>query len=340
MFRAANVSDRKKKKKEDAARRRRRAALRAAAAHVSDRGKNEKEEAAARHPVAAAVQLCAPLQQHVSDRKKERKKKHAAAVQLYAPQQQHVNGLPVQMMVPAGHQAKPVPAAYQAFAVLDAAALIDVQDLSGSPRFVSLLGSVTDLHMSLFFREVVISAHVIVLPCGGLLFREVLLFCMVKGHGTTFFLPFFSYLPYLASPSMSDQRTGYEPSPFLYSMATQESPIFTPWIPSTPLFFTPQQIKRLSLLSLDEASGASIVVQPGESWPGSVHHPIARFLRRPSLNKSGDRLLHSQAIQTKGQPPSTSITASRFTLIDFSSGNSKSISRLESFRSGKMILWS
>ncbi|CAO2176517.1 unnamed protein product [Urochloa humidicola] len=50
------------------------------------------------HAAAAAVQLCAPLQ-HVSDQ---------------------VNGLPVQMMVPASHQAKPVPAAYQAFAVLDA----------------------------------------------------------------------------------------------------------------------------------------------------------------------------------------------------------------------------
>ncbi|CAO2037768.1 unnamed protein product [Urochloa humidicola] len=100
-------------------------------------------------------------------------------------------------------------------------------------------------------------------------------------------------------------------SPLLYSMANQKSPIFTPWIPSTPLFFTPWQIKRLSLLSLDEASSASIVVQPVESWPGSVHHPTL-------------------TVQTRAPPPSTSRIASRFTIIDFCSGNRKSISLLQS----------
>ncbi|CAN6326653.1 unnamed protein product [Urochloa humidicola] len=53
----------------------------------------------------------------------------AAAVQLVAPLPQHIDGLqPVHMMMPGGHQAQPVPAAYQAFAMPDAAALIDVQD--------------------------------------------------------------------------------------------------------------------------------------------------------------------------------------------------------------------
>ncbi|CAN6217931.1 unnamed protein product [Urochloa humidicola] len=108
--------------------------------------------------------------------------------------------------------------------------------------------------------------------------------------------------------------------PHLYSLGPLDSLLFTPW-----------QLKRLSLLSLDEASGASIVVRPRESWPGSVHHPIVRFSRRPSLHRPGDCLLRNQAIQTRGHPPSTSRTASRFTLIDFPSGNSKSISLLESF---------
>ncbi|CAL4909032.1 unnamed protein product [Urochloa decumbens] len=49
----------------------------------------------------------------------------AAAVQLCAPLQPHLDALPpVQMMVPGGHQAQPVPAAYQAFAMPDAAPLI------------------------------------------------------------------------------------------------------------------------------------------------------------------------------------------------------------------------
>ncbi|CAL4903003.1 unnamed protein product [Urochloa decumbens] len=53
----------------------------------------------------------------------------AAAVQLCAPLQPHLDALPpVQMMVPGGHQAQPVPAACQAFAMPDAATLIDVQD--------------------------------------------------------------------------------------------------------------------------------------------------------------------------------------------------------------------
>ncbi|OEL31655.1 hypothetical protein BAE44_0007332 [Dichanthelium oligosanthes] len=56
---------------------------------------------------AAAVQLCAPLQQHPHH---------------------HLEGLPAQMMVPGGHQGQAVPAAYQAFAMPDTATLIDVQD--------------------------------------------------------------------------------------------------------------------------------------------------------------------------------------------------------------------
>ncbi|XP_062230719.1 uncharacterized protein LOC133928414 [Phragmites australis] len=59
---------------------------------------------------ASARQLCAPLQH----------------------QQQHLEGLPfqglpVQIMV-TGHQGRPLPAAYQAFAVPDKATLVDVQD--------------------------------------------------------------------------------------------------------------------------------------------------------------------------------------------------------------------
>ncbi|KAF8725837.1 hypothetical protein HU200_020398 [Digitaria exilis] len=55
----------------------------------------------------AAVQLCAPLQQHP---------------------QHPLEVMPAQVMVPGGHLAQPVPAAYQAFTMPDAATLIDVQD--------------------------------------------------------------------------------------------------------------------------------------------------------------------------------------------------------------------
>ncbi|CAN6224457.1 unnamed protein product, partial [Urochloa humidicola] len=59
-----------------------------------------------------------------------------SAVQLCAPLQQCVDGLHVQMMVSAGHLAHPVPAAYQAFAMLEAAALIDVQDEASGASIV------------------------------------------------------------------------------------------------------------------------------------------------------------------------------------------------------------
>jgi hypothetical protein len=58
-----------------------------------------------KRPQDAAAQLCAPLQHP----------------------QHHLEGLPVQMMVPGGHQGQALPAAYQAFAMPDAATLIDVQ---------------------------------------------------------------------------------------------------------------------------------------------------------------------------------------------------------------------
>jgi hypothetical protein len=69
---------------------------------LSFQGKRPQDAAA-----VAAVPLCAPLQQQ-----------HP---------QHHLEGLPVQMMMPGGHQIQAVPAAYQAFTMPDTATLIDVQ---------------------------------------------------------------------------------------------------------------------------------------------------------------------------------------------------------------------
>jgi len=59
-----------------------------------------------KRPQDAAAQLCAPLQQQ---------------------HHHHLEGLPVQVVVPGAHQVQALPAAYQAFAMPDAATLIDVQ---------------------------------------------------------------------------------------------------------------------------------------------------------------------------------------------------------------------
>ncbi|KAJ1261565.1 hypothetical protein BS78_09G039700 [Paspalum vaginatum] len=58
------------------------------------------------------------------------KRPQDAAVPLCAPMQQYLEGVPAQVVLPAvhHHQGQAMPAAYQAFAVPDTAALIDVQD--------------------------------------------------------------------------------------------------------------------------------------------------------------------------------------------------------------------